>query len=292
MNEQFDRALRNHIRDTFDHYDDLMADDGWEKFKKQKNRKKHGLIFWYGLPSGIAAALALLWLFNTSTTELIKPNNQTIAQNKFSISPQDTVKNTENKNKERNVATTSNQNKSISLNSVNNRPEQVLNPEIETYTVVSNITKRQQLDLINVESKPFTTAINKSVQPILSINEPNRMVQSSIEIDNREYLAFNSALIKNTPDYPTKKIAETKKTDKKKGSKFNFAVDANTYYSFTSAGVADDLNMGVGILSELKLSKRLSVNSGIGINRQSAIYQNSQNAGLEEYSSLASPNSL
>lgn len=290
MNEQFDRALRNHIRDTFDHYDDLMADDGWEKFKNQKNRKKRGLIFWYGLPSGIAAALALLWLFNISTTELITPENKTIAQNEVSTLPQATVKNTENKG--RNIAPIPNQNLSSSLNPVNNRPEPVLNREIEAYTVASNPTERPQLDLINAESKTFTAAINKPVQPILSISEPNTMVQSPLGIDNREYLAFNTALLKNTPDYPTNKVSETKETDKKKDSKFNFAVDANTYYSFTSAGVADDLNMGVGILSELKLSKRLSINSGIGINRQSAIYQNSQNASFEEYSSPASPNSF
>ena len=85
MKEQFDRELRNHIKDTFDHYDDLMADDGWNQFKKHRNRKRRGLVLWYALPSGIAAALAVIWLFNAMQNDIVQPQNQPLAENKVKI---------------------------------------------------------------------------------------------------------------------------------------------------------------------------------------------------------------
>ena len=66
MKEQFDKELRNHIKDTFGDFDDHLADDGWRKLIDRKKRKRRGFIFWYVLPSGIAASIALFLLLNKS----------------------------------------------------------------------------------------------------------------------------------------------------------------------------------------------------------------------------------
>ena len=290
MKEQFDRALRNHIRDTFDHYDDLMADDGWEKFQKQKNIKKRGLIFWYGLPSGIAAALALLWLFNATSTDLVKTENNLIAQNKVTTATPVSPKSIEDK-AETPLPT---QKKESSLNLSTSKSQLKFGKEepLETFINASIITERAQLALVNTKSLYFARFETEDKEPNLSLAKQNIVKERPLPINNTDYLAFNTALLANTPDYQRPNLKEEKSVDKKKDSPFNFAVDANTYYSFTSAGVNDDLNMGIGVLSELKLSKRLSVNSGISINKQSTIYQKSQNNGSQEYTGLAAPNSL
>ena len=66
MKEQFDKELRNHIKDTFGDFDDHLADDGWGKLIDRKKRKRRGFIFWYVLPSCIAASIALFLLLNQS----------------------------------------------------------------------------------------------------------------------------------------------------------------------------------------------------------------------------------
>lgn len=293
MNEQFDRALRNHIRDTFDHYDDLMADDGWNKFQKQKNRKKRGLILWYALPSGIAAALALLWIFNITTNNVVKTADKNIAQHKASKQletiSKDLTEKIENSNTFAEQAHT-NQTTAFKKEAkpAINREEPVKN--IATISVAQN---RAQLSLINAQQINFNSFKTDYTGQELLLDEytfKNKYVQ---KIEHQAYLAFKTDLLKNTDIYPKSVTSQSKKEEKKKNNSLNFAVDANTFYSFTSTGVNNDLNLGIGILSELKLSKHLSINSGISINRQSAVYQNpGQSEGSQGFASPPeSPNS-
>ena len=293
MNEQFDRALRNHIRDTFDHYDDLMADDGWNKFQKQKNRKKRGLILWYALPSGIAAALALLWIFNITTNNVVKTVDKNIAQHKVSKQLEPISKDlTEKIESSSSFAEQAHTNQTTALKKeakpTINREEAVKN--IATISVAQN---RAQLSLINAQQIKFNSFKTDYTGQELLLDEytfKNKYVQ---KIEHQAYLAFKTDLLKNTDIYPKSVTSQSKKEEKKKNNSLNFAVDANTFYSFTSTGVNNDLNLGIGVLSELKLSKHLSINSGISINRQSAVYQNpGQSEGSQGFASPAeSPNS-
>lgn len=292
MNEQFDRALRNHIRDTFDHYDDLMADDGWKKFQQQKNKKKRGLIFWYGLPSGIAAALAILWLFNLSTNEVVKAHKQNnLAQNQVSAEQQPLGKITDEKSDK--VASTEVYRKStassIAINHQSNRFLKQEKTSVE-FPQISERTERPQISTVNTADLYVADFAVEPKQNELSAISPVLATRNAEKINNQAYLAFNTALLKNTTDDVEPALSKEKQAEKKKDSKFNFAVDANSYYSFTSGGVANDLNLGVGIVSELKLSQRLSINSGISINRQTANYQNSPGISNQDQAILASPN--
>ncbi|HTN21194.1 MAG TPA: hypothetical protein VL125_11995 [Pelobium sp.] len=293
MNEQFDRALRNHIRDTFDHYDDLMQDDGWKKFKKQKNRKKRGFILWYALPSGIAAALALLWIFNVTTKEIVKPENKFIAKNKVTEVPQ-TFKPVAKKPAESSVSDLNRNQELVGPKKTSATRDLNQHQDPESFTVLSALEKeRDQIAKVEVQQKTFIRLQADYTEPALTLAEQNFVATGTRKHENQEFLAFNNDLIKNTD--PLLKPASQKKEDAKKSKAFNFSVDANTYYSFTSAGVANNLNLGVGLLSELKLTKRLSVNSGISFNKQSAaIYQNSpdQSTNSQSFASPSSPNSL
>ena len=100
MKEQFDKTLRNHIKDTFGSYNDQFASDGWEKLVRKKRRKRRGLIFWYALPSGIAAALAIIWMYNWNTL-MIQPvvKNQIVVKTDLKNKPQQNLTNTHQKSK-------------------------------------------------------------------------------------------------------------------------------------------------------------------------------------------------
>nr|WP_294894239.1 hypothetical protein [uncultured Pedobacter sp.] len=275
MNEQFDRALRNHIRDTFDHYDDLMADDGWKQFNKQRNRKKRGLIFWYALPSGIAAALALLWIFNTTTNDVVKHENKFIAKNKTIAVPKNVNPSIEkpifniNKGKME-LAKPKNTSLNRNLNEAENS---------NVFVVAKKATYRDRYPVakLDVHQKVLHTLETDYKQPFITIDERNLLATNIQTPEKQDYLAFNNDLLKDRNMQP-KSVSPKKDVAKKdKTAILNFSVDANTYYSFTSGGVNNDLNLGVGFLSEFRLTKHLSVNSGISINRQSAIYQGSDN---------------
>jgi hypothetical protein len=292
MNEQFDRALRNHIRDTFDHYDDLMQDDGWKKFKKQKNRKKRGFILWYALPSGIAAALALLWIFNITTNEIVKPEDKFIAKNKATETPQ--ALNKVEKSSESSVSHLKQHKELVSRGRKSAGKDLNQQQNQDSFTALLAVeNERGQIAEVEVQQKTVIRLQADFTEPSLILAEQNFAETDIKKQEGQEFLAFNNDLIKNAD--PQVKSAPQKKEDTKKNKAFNFSVDANTYYSFTSAGVANNLNLGVGLLSELKLTKRLSVNSGISFNKQSAaIYQHSpdQSTNSQSFASPSSPNSM
>ncbi len=323
MNEQFDRALRNHIRDTFDHYDDLMADDGWKKFNEQKNRKRRGLIFWYGLPSGIAAALALLWIFNLTTLDVAKPKSETIAQNKAHEIPESTTEKLVVIQQNNTVKVKQEKAKAFTKNTVNitikdqGEPQIVKNNTVRadqekatsfTKNIVNITIEDQDEPHIAKNIEPF--ANNEITRPqILAVNAPETKMNGvktneinspptfdeinfekgaitppSSTVKDQEYLTFNNSLLADKDNTTPSVTPKEKKTKKSNSSNFKFSVDANTYYSFTNAGVTDDLNLGLGILSELKLTKNLSVNSGISLNKQTTRYVDNRNAVTENKS--------
>jgi hypothetical protein len=66
---------------------------------------------------------------------------------------------------------------------------------------------------------------------------------------------------------------KSKNTNNKK---FNVSIDANTFYSFSNEGINDQLNLGLGLATEFKIAKNLSINSGISINRQTTSFEGNE----------------
>ncbi|HEX7366608.1 MAG TPA: hypothetical protein VF273_05890 [Pelobium sp.] len=289
MKEQFDRALRNHIRDTFDHYDDQMADDGWRKFQQQKSRKKRGLILWYALPTGIAAALAFLWLFNLNGVETVKPGGvRPIAKNTITQPKRFPKENNSKQTSPVLLGTTSAPEPVASAK----QSDSILSLPSENLTVNAEAKTSTVENLINVDQLYISQIINDGQKPnVLPRIDALKIKNEQFNTQDEDYLAFNPTLFAKTNAQPSNILKEDKDQEKKKNGRFNFAVDANTFYSFTSNGVNNDLNLGIGLLSELKLTKRLSINSGINLNRQSAVYQN-DNPSSQSFAGLSSPSSL
>ncbi len=298
MKEQFDRAIRNHIRDTFGNFDDQMADDGWKKFNDRKRKKRRGLIFWYTLPSGIAAALALVWLLNWNNLSNVSKNNQTqIAQqnldknqniNKskenieiFSNKTQSTIS-TNNDHKQRNLAFNKGLKQTININS-----EKISGKHINNDLKISKEIEVNNTDFITANSSENINQTN----PI----EVNAKDFKPLETENRTLLVSQNVIanqnsIKDFYSLP-QKSSEDKKPQTIKKDKFKLSVDANTFYSFSEKGVNDALNLGFGLATELKLTKRLSLNSGILLNRQTTSFDgNSRSTSdfkLTSFSTLA-----
>jgi hypothetical protein len=301
MKEQFDKTLRNHIKDTFGSYNDQYATDGWDKLVDKKRRKRRGLIFWYALPSGIAAALAILWMYNWNSitikpigkdklivkTELKKDSE--VEQSNFNkklkelSEPQYLVYQEERKsNKETNSNFSSATNiKKRSKIENNDISDDVLNRENDInlyknnnliYSVLKNTKQSVSLDKNQSVKDTFTTTdifsnesiISNNIQvenPISRVTEIE--IPSQIPVINNKK-SVTKALVKNSESLTNNNI---------KQNKFNVAVDANTYYSFSETGVNDQINLGLGLAASYKIGKNLSINSGIQLNRQTSSFE-------------------
>lgn len=351
MNEQFDKTLRDHIRDTFDHYDDQMADNGWKKFNQSKRRKRRAIIFWYGLPSSIAAALALLWMINSYNADFnTTANDQAlVSQTENSIvdqqinKPEVTVKSkitSENQNKDsqliaeestipnntsgKTLKNNIQENKTLAENRTNSTTilpeESILAKNITTSTLKNNSEGNKVIDPISGsmnQSKPVQASENKrtilaTVNPVETrdrIETIQSSVPSTIEklatVSNIQQTQSSYSLL-TSPLQPeilgtreSSLIAKEKsyinyldlqklpvlanELDNQpirdvmvKNKKFNLSVDANTYVNFSASGLNDQINLGIGLASELKLTKNISLNSGILINSQTSTFDGNE----------------
>ncbi len=297
MNEQFDKTLRDHVRDTFDHFDDQMVDDGWKKFNKKKNRRRRAIIFWYTLPTGIAAALALLWIINIYDVNNLDGNNQIAAKTEI------------NKNNSVDTLTENFAQRSLSQNSIQSNGKQT---ERNRELLTSNNPERNTISLNKYPRKITKITLKKLIDPAdenptLAFNDLNQK-EEELKIQNfNKILADdpktitvtqfeNSEVLESIPK--TNKISVKEKgiaaasigsKDPKaflyntfnkisdpiligKKKRFNLSIDATTYMNFSENGIYDQVNLGLGITSDYQLGKRISVNSGLSFNRQTSSF--------------------
>jgi|GEM_PF-2134005 len=290
MKQQFDKELRDHIKDTFDVYDDLMEDDGWLKYERKVKRKKHRAIFMWSFPSGMAAALALVWLLNIGSYDALDDKNKIkIATN-----------NPSQKLEEKSYPSPKNKdiNKKNSLSGVESLKEKPVS--LPNDDVNNTITNSVATEVVNIMAAETSTVISDAELPVNSafiaenetsvpvINEKTPVIKETIATPSQSEFAANTSQENKNPfnqqetgfnntfsDLAINAYADeneeisTKKSDSKK---MKVGVDASTFMNFTKDGVGQDMNLGVGLVSEYKISKNFSINSGININKQSASY--------------------
>src|SRR5690606_27895664 len=122
----------------------------------------------------------------------------------------------------------------------------------------------------------------------LPIKADELIVENSNEessITNLETIETPKSLFKEneTPVYaevtsspPSSFAYDNAKKDKmslkNKLRNLKFSIDASTYMNFSDAGFNDDINVAVGLVSEYQITRNLSINSGINVNRQSSSF--------------------
>jgi hypothetical protein len=287
MKEQFDKELRDHIKDTFDVYNDLMEDDGWLKYTQKVKRKKYRAILIWSLPGGIAAALALVWLLNIGTQTDLEDKTQVVA-----LKP---VPEFEGKNALPSKIEKLSQEENKSSNKPSLKEEAIFSANDEA---TKNAHPSSAIEVVNVgfvdttavptytTSSPALIAESNSAVP--KVNEEKPAIQEVMPAPaEQEFIASTPKDIKNSFSQPQtgfnntfSDLAANVNADKRDenpvkkytSNKFKIGLDASTFMNFTKEGVGQDMNLGVGLVSEYKISKNISINSGININKQSASY--------------------
>ena len=317
MKEQFDKELRNHIKDTFGDFDDHLADDGWRKLNDRKKRKRRGFIFWYVLPSCIAASIALFLLLNQSidipyqnwkTEEKIENSaNENpsdgfkkldVAQSNLDKKTEKIIENSDELKivKEENSSLKNSdfeseieENSSSSKSIINNKNTSLTlsNKPIEKEVSVADNLKIKINENILIEEITEIPAFSKESDNI------NNFMESVVKISTQEkaFTAPQSNFNQNItiqslekPNELSRKsiVSNSDKDDTKNNNpisnkkKFKVGIDANTYVNFSENGINDRINLGLGLVSEIKLTKQFSVNTGITLNSQNSTFNGNQ----------------
>ena len=311
MDEQFDNELKNHIRQVFDNFEDPTADAGWlllrEKFPAKK--KDRGII-WLWLGSAAAILMLILGLgtwvnyqkqepkkfvvktiktnhnqnaavvkiqtpANTNDTlqRLITPVQPGVQQklqshqspNKPPVKDQLVAANgsrTNNALKNKNTIADHRLTAKSGATSISNNPTvktQKKSPEkgdTIAMTLANNITvnKANQTNSQQSSAVLSDTTVKKAV---VTVNTSPRVKVRDPFTDKPE------------TDRRAKEIGQNEITNKK----VLFSIYAATYFNYAK-GSNNQINVGAGVTSDIRLTQNLQLSTGVAIAQNSLSYNN------------------
>lgn len=309
MDDQLDNDLKNHIREVFDNYEDTTADEGWlllrEKFPAEK--KSRGMTWlWWAAAVLLVCAGTGLWL-RLSTDKPIDHIVKNAAQpSKRNDEP---VKKVEPDMVNATQIATAPQEKSVrqsgkgSNNAAAKTKPAVNYQATSTKKVVTPNVPANKLPVINnpVQAATDPAQVNRNasaaVQPVQPVTK-NNIPPADVPFKSTAPAVANSTVATQQPK-PAKTVMDMFKTDNgdkqperkesdQKAKKINFGLYAGTYFNY-GKGSDNQVNVGGGVTSDIKLNKKLKLVTGISIAQNSLSYQAIPTAAASLRSSLAVP---
>jgi hypothetical protein len=321
MKEPVDNLI-NKIHEVFETYQDDSAEYGWAEFQKlqEKGNKKRPLIFWL---SSAAALLFLagLWVFIADTSK----SPTTIVKNKPAVSAKPTTADSVSQNPavaatnkpaspikavdKNSAATVSHQatNSIVSIN-VSRGNKANYSPKINVKTGQANnsspttksLTNERQL-ISNSVIPPFRSKVTGTLdssafknraegtnlsQIITSVVPKSDISVQVVSGDNATKVNEPSLIVRDAEKL-SKLLQNNSKTPEVVGKKFGLSVYAGTHMNYAK-GSENGLNLGFGLSSDIKISRRLKISTGVAIAQNTLKYANTHNVSSETYSQFAS----
>lgn len=262
MYDQFDKQLAERIQHVFDTYEDSSADQGWAELRKSFPEKKsrRPLIYW------ISSAAAILLLAGAGLWFSQRPVlNEKLAKTKSPV--------TSTTNQRMQAATQSKarapQHEPASLNQPGARLTALSHQAPATSRKTESLRSAQQSSLAEtggdntsvisspllaaaVSSADSTSAATALYAAAVSEQRPARIPNEAAPIEEKT-IAEKLASIKELT---------VTKTPARKTGKVSVGVFAGSFINY-SEGSKAGMNPGVGLLSELALSKKLKLSTGL-----------------------------
>ncbi|MDB5134889.1 MAG: hypothetical protein JWP37_1492 [Mucilaginibacter sp.] len=329
MDDQLDNDLKNHIREVFENFEDTSADEGWlllrEKFPEKRRRRPVAWLWWGSVAAMLLLLLGILWFEYTPVTK------QHLAISKKQP-VNNSIPNTAPNKKDQVLADSAalhNENQALaeiehsgpankkSTATSGKQPDQTLTGNVRhTNPVLKNQGEQSN-------KQPVTPALNNQNQAtndiskglIVSNQAKNPSIiapqtGNKINADTGSKLPGKSlAAVTNPGVNMLQQVAKAKKqpfadddsqstkTEKKTKNTdqtVRFGVYAATYFNYAK-GSSNQLNLGAGVTSDIKLSKNLSLSTGVAIAQNTLNYQNQNQlpqsaAALVQANYLVAPN--
>jgi hypothetical protein len=296
MDDQLDNDLKNRIREVFDDFEDPSADEGWlllrEKFPEEQSKRRAFAWLWWG--SAAAVLLVFLgvglWLKNAKDqpeNHLVKilkhPKRENLVIKKV---PKDPISNTSLAPGKGTGKTQSAHNYQAGLLrpavSSNNAATQSPGKLTQGLPVIDSTGKNAYLAKKPADS--LKTSVNKIAPPQLAANDapksdkPKSLVMQEKKPEKSIMAMFNEDKGAKTPK--TEEVEQSKKV--------RFAVYAATYFNY-SKGSDNQVNVGAGFTSDIKISNNLKLVTGVSIAQNSLSYSGFPSATASAKSNLYTP---
>lgn len=272
MQDSFDKKLAERIVQVFDKYEDGSADQGWEqlRLKYQAPQRRSSVVYWLGSAAAILLLIAGVWLFY--------PNNEKI-QLASKEQPKETVLPQENDPSEPGEE---------DLNKADEPAAVSKKREENALYVARSVEKNNELNLPAEEqpvsvsltmssAKDTLTAIASEQVPVIAsadipeqIREQAPAVSGEVRRPQVNVVAESYDELQQAKRELLAKEGSNNK-EKSKDSKLSFSLYAGSYVSYAE-GSKSRVNTGVGISSELGLTSKLKLTTGISIAQNSLRY--------------------
>lgn len=288
MDDQFDDSLKKHISKAFENIEVPTADEGWLMLRKKfPEKEKDRPVVWLWRAAAVAAVIILALGIGTwvnyqnsdketiankpSKAELFEKNNNELAIEKTAPNPTIDSGIYVNKLSPQKIAK---QPVVEPYNTVPNTNQIVITNNAGPQQTSGNIndgTNKPTLDNYANNSIPANvTTINT-----INSNTPTIIKDSTVNKAGQNIARqqpTNPAVLPKTNSYTlqdNQPIAPI--TDNEK--KVKFGVYAATYFNYAK-GSENQINMGVGFTSDIKISKKVKLSTGVAIAQNSLNYIN------------------
>jgi len=310
MDDPLDNDLKNRIREVFDNYHDEHADEGWQLLREkypEKARRSPVLWLWWGSAAAVILLfLGILWLNKKPEKEnkLVgnKPGiNHPIVK---SIEPQKNgnaiiEKNSNADNTSADSVINSLQTQKLANNKLlpkrshaNNSPKtnQSSTSVENSNTIASNNSiAREKTERDNEPTVAKTEPSIAAINPTKTIEKPNAAItkpDNATKVDSSASVAAQSMAVAkpnsgvnmldqskqpNKTALANNEVPKNKKDEGYRRPLFSFGVYAATYVNYASKSNSQ-VNEGIGISSDIRISRKLNLSTGIAVGQNSLNY--------------------
>ncbi len=276
MDEQFDNILTNRIREVFENFDDSSANEGWlllrEKFpEEQSNRRGLAWLWW-----GSAAAVLLLFLgigLWLNDRQQVKPEKLSGKKTEIKQHKGTPASNDHNHGNDKPVLVNSKKSGKSSTNQIAATNSKVLTTP---QAIVHMGTENTLASNTGTSKNP---AIIKSSTDSDKIIADNLTPKQPTVTDQVKPVTAKPVVTTPPPAASINSMFAKDKSVKPKGDekaaanskKIRFAVYATTYFNYAK-GSDNQINLGAGFSSDIKLSKNLKLVTGVAIGQNTLNY--------------------
>lgn len=285
MDDQFDDSLKKQISKAFENIESPTADEGWLMLRKKfPEKEKDRPVMWLWRVAAAVAAIAILLIGISKWTNHQNSETKTIAK-KLPKPEQVEEKDDELAAKKTPKLVTDS---SIYFNNTSPDKKIVTTKTTSTTHIVTDNVAKQIISNEDILPDGYVSPkqiIDNSVQsnlPTISsantiaANDVTNLIKDSamnkpIQMAIKQQPTEASQLSKNTSytvqnNEPVASITSHEK-------KVKFGVYAATYINYAK-GSENQINMGVGFTSDIKISKKIKLSTGVAIAQNSLNYIN------------------
>lgn len=295
MDDQLDDNLRKRISEVFDNFEDASADEGWlllrEKFPQKAKRSP---VIWIWASSVAALLLLFLGVMFFRSTPVIKPN---IAVNKKLPGNNLIPKTTESKKDSipgggaishqpnENLADQTSHSNPISKSQSNqsgSKQKSIQSPNKQNFTrdnaselaAIKQVkTRDQNVAVTNSASDKKVDTTNNAANStnIAAIKIPQKIITQQPPVtapgSNGQQQTNPSKPVFANNESKNKKTEKTRDYDRT----VRFGAFATSFFNY-ARGSSSQLNVGGGVSSDIRLSKRFRLSTGIAVTHNSLSY--------------------